>query len=146
MPKGASGVPIERAHEAHRLQVAASLEFLRSTSNFDLPAIWGGDLNMRRSEDRILYFVEQTGNGLNEVSSYCVNNPDNCDLNINDDSSQPWFQTQDLQGWADGARVSIEPIRMEEIFDEPIDGVMLSDHSGFLVVYKLSWTAQLPGS
>jgi hypothetical protein len=140
--KGASGVPIERAHEAHRLQVDAALEFLRTTSNFDLPAIWGGDMNMRRSEDRIRYFIQQTGDGLNEVSSYCVDNPDRCDLNIGDNSDQPWFQTQDLQGWADGVRVSIEPTRMEEIFDEPEDGKMLSDHNGFLVVYRLSWPAQ----
>jgi hypothetical protein len=140
--KGASGVPIERAHEAHRLQVDAALEFLRTTSNFDLPAIWGGDMNMRRSEDRIRYFIQQTGDGLNEVSSYCVDNPDRCDLNIGDNSDQPWFQTQDLQGWADGVRLSIEPTRMEEIFDEPEDGKMLSDHNGFLVVYRLSWPAQ----
>lgn len=144
--KGASGVPIARAHEAHRLQVDGTLEFLRSTSNFDLPGIWGGDMNMRRSEDRLRYFVDQAGDGLHEVSSYCVENPANCDLNINDKSEQPWFQTQDLQGWADGTRVSIEPIRMEEIFDKPVSGKMLSDHSGFLVVYRLSWLAQDPGS
>ena len=144
--KGASGVPIERAHEAHRLQLDAALEFLRTTSNFDLPAIWGGDMNMRRSEDRIRYFVQQTGKGLNEVSSYCIENPDRCDLNIRDNSDTPWFQTQDLQGWADGIRVSIEPVRMEEIFDEPIDGQMLSDHNGFLVEYRLSWDAQSPDS
>jgi hypothetical protein len=140
--KGASGVPIARAHEAHRLQVDAALEFLLSTTNFDLPAIWGGDMNMRRSEDRISYFVEQTGDGLHEVSSYCIENPANCQVNINDKSDQPWFQTQDLQGWDDGSRVSIEPIRLEEIFDQPVDGKMLSDHSGFLVDYRLSWPIQ----
>lgn len=144
--KGASGVTIERAHEAHRLQLDAALEFLRSTSNFDLPAIWGGDINMRRSEDRIRYFIEQTGDGLNEVSSYCIANPDRCDLNIRDDSDAPWFQTQDLQGWADGLRVAIEPVRMVEIFDEPVDGVMLSDHNGFLVIYRLSWPVQASDS
>ena len=140
--KGASGVTMERAHEAHRLQLDAALAFLRSTSNFDLPAIWGGDINMRRSEDRIRYFVEQAGEGLNEVSSYCIENPDRCDFNIRDDSDTPWFQTQDLQGWADGVRVSIEPVRMDEIFDRPVDGKMLSDHNGFLVTYRLSWPAQ----
>ena len=143
--KGASGVPTERAHEAHRLQLDAALEFLRTTSNFDLPAIWGGDMNMRRSQDRIRYFVQQAGERLNEVSSYCLENPDRCDLNIQDNSDEPWFQTQDLQGWADGVRVSIEPKRMEEIFDQPENGKMLSDHNGFLVVYRLSWPVQDPG-
>jgi hypothetical protein len=140
--KGASGVPIARAHEAHRLQVDATLEFLDATVNFDLPGIWGGDLNMRRSEDRISYFVDQSGDALREVSSYCTENPANCEMNIHDNSDQPWFQTQDLQGWADGAQVSVEPIRMEEIFDQPVNGKMLSDHSGFLVDYRLSWPVQ----
>jgi hypothetical protein len=40
----------------------------------------------------------------------------------------------------------VEPIRMEEIFDKPVDGKMLSDHSGFLVVYRLSWPIQESGS
>jgi len=140
--KAASGVPLARAHEAHRLQVDAALEFLRTTSNFELPAIWGGDMNMRRSEERLIYFVDQTKGGLNEVSSYCIENPENCELNITDKSDQPWFQTQDLQGWSDGIQVSVEPIRMEEVFDQSVDGKMLSDHSGFLVIYRLSWLAQ----
>ena len=100
---------------------------------------------MRRSQDSIRYFVQQAGERLNEVSSYCLENPDRCDLNIQDNSDEPWFQTQDLQGWADGVRVSIEPKRMEEIFDQPENGKMLSDHNGFLVVYRLSWPVQDPG-
>lgn len=144
--KGASGVPIERAHEAHRLQVDAAIEFLSDASNSDYPGIWAGDMNMRRSEDRLRYFVDQTEGRLNEVSSYCIANPANCKMHINDNSDTPWFETQDLQGWADGIRVSVEPIHMEEMFDKPVDGKMLSDHSGFLVVYRLSWPVQESGS
>lgn len=137
--KNSTGVSIERAHAAHRLQVDATREFLLQNSDHELPAIWGGDLNMRHSEERIVHFVEQAGENLNEVSSWCLENPDACDLKIRSDSDTPWFENQDLQGWTSGTRVNVQPIRIEEIFDDPVDGVMASDHSGFIVIYRLSW-------
>ena len=137
--KNSTGVSIERAHAAHRLQVDATQEFLLQKSDHELPAIWGGDLNMRHSEERIVHFVERAGDSLNEVSSYCLKNPDACDLKIRSDSDTPWFENQDLQGWTSGTRVSVKPISIEEIFDDPVDGVMASDHSGFIVTYRLSW-------
>ena len=143
--KKASGVPLERAHAAHKLQVDATVEFIRQTSDYELPMIWGGDLNMRRSEDRISYFIEKSGEELNEVSSYCLQHPDRCRMRVRTESDKPWFETQDLQGWGSGKRVTVEPISVEEIFDLPVDGKMLSDHSGFLVVYRLSWMEPDPG-
>jgi endonuclease/exonuclease/phosphatase family metal-dependent hydrolase len=143
--KKASGVPLERAHAAHKLQVDATVEFIRQTSDYELPMIWGGDLNMRRSEDRIGYFIEQSGAELNEVSSYCLRHADRCRMRVRTESDKPWFETQDLQGWGSGKRVTVEPISVEEIFDLPVDGKMLSDHSGFLVVYRLSWMEPDPG-
>ena len=80
--KAASGVPLGRTLEAHKLQVASTVEFLERNSNPTLPAIWGGDLNMRHSDDRIDYFVNRAGEGLNEVSSYCLENTEKCDINM----------------------------------------------------------------
>jgi hypothetical protein len=137
--KTASGVSLERAHMAHRLQIDATQEFLTRRSDYKFPAIWGGDLNMRHSEERIVYFVKRTGEGLNEVSSWCLKNPDACDIRLRSDSETPWFENQDLQGWTSGTRVSVKPLRIEEVFDDPVDGVMASDHSGFIVIYRLSW-------
>ena len=137
--KNSTGVSIERAHAAHRLQVDATQEFLLQNSDHELPAIWGGDLNMRHSEERIVHFVAQAGDSLNEVSSWCLENSDACDLKIRSDSDTPWFENQDLQGWTSGTRVSVRPLSIEEIFDDPVDGVMASDHSGFIVIYRLSW-------
>ena len=137
--KKASGVSLERAHTAHRLQVDATAEFLNRHSVREFPVIWGGDLNMRQSEDRIRYFVEQAGESLNEVSSWCLKNTAACDIKIRSESDTPWFEYQDLQGWSSGQRVSVKPVRIEEVFDEPADGVMASDHPGFIVIYSLSW-------
>jgi len=138
--KNSSGVSLERAHTAHRLQVDATEEFLNQHSRNDFPLIWGGDLNMRQSEDRIRYFVDRAGENLNEVSSWCLRNPDACDIKIRSNSDIPWFEYQDLQGWTSGKRVTVKPIRIEEVFDEPADGIMASDHTGFIVIYRLSWT------
>jgi len=136
-----TGVPLERAHEAHRLQIDATAQFLEQNANYELPGIWGGDFNMRRSEDRIRHFIKRYGEGINEVTSWCLQNLQSCDFKIRSDSEQPWFENQDLQGWASGTRVEIKPVRIEEVFDEAPTGVMASDHNGFIVTYRLSWPA-----
>jgi len=137
--RGASGVSNERALTAHNLQVAEVSAFLKSLNKPHLPFIWGGDLNMRHAPDRIQYFVERSGDKLNEVSSFCVDPANDCEVRINWETDTPWYETQDLQGWASGEQVHVEPIRVEALFDEPVDGVMLSDHNGLLVEYRLTW-------
>ena len=60
----------------------------------------------------------------------------------------PWMDTQDLQFFWPGDRVSIRPIRVEAMFDGGPSGPELSDHDGFLVTYELSWprdAARQPG-
>jgi hypothetical protein len=49
------------------------------------------------------------------------------------------MDTQDLQAFFPGARIDITPIAIEAMFDEPVDGVMLSDHDAYLVEYRVSW-------
>ena len=57
------------------------------------------------------------------------------------DGDEPWMDTEDLQGFESGGGVTVEPIRVEAMFDKPWKGDTLSDHDGFLVVYRLSWPA-----
>jgi endonuclease/exonuclease/phosphatase family metal-dependent hydrolase len=140
--KAASGVSLSRTLEAHKLQVASTVEFLEKNSNTSLPAIWGGDLNMRHSDDRIDYFVKRAGEDLFEVSSYCLENKDKCNVDMDWETDRPWYVSQDLQGWADGKRVGVKPIRVEEAFNQPVNGKMPSDHNGLLVTYRLSWSVQ----
>jgi len=137
--RNSTGVSNERALLAHNLQVEETSAFLEELDRDSLPFIWGGDLNMRHAQDRIEYFVERAGDSLNEVSSYCSHPATDCEIRIRWDSDKPWFETQDLQGWVSGARVQVEPVRVEAVFDEPVNGVMPSDHNGLLVFYRLSW-------
>ena len=137
--RGASRVSEERSLNAHNLQVAEANEFLRSLNKGHLPFIWGGDINMRHADDRIRYFVDRSGGKLNEVSSFCVKPANDCEVRIQWDSDTPWYETQDLQGWVSGSQVNVTPLKVEALFDEPVDGIMPSDHNGLLVYYRLSW-------
>jgi endonuclease/exonuclease/phosphatase family metal-dependent hydrolase len=140
--RGASGVKAERSLTAHNLQVDETNEFLNGLDEPIIPFIWGGDLNMRHADDRIEFFVERSEGTLNEVSSFCVRNPDHCEVITRWDTDTPWYETQDLQGWLTGTLVDILPFQVEGMFDEPVDGVMPSDHDGVLVRYRLTWSVE----
>jgi endonuclease/exonuclease/phosphatase family metal-dependent hydrolase len=137
--RGASGVSEQRSLTAHNLQLDEANEFLDGLDEPTLPFIWGGDLNMRHADDRIEFFVERSEGELNEVSSFCVENPTRCEVVMRWDTDSPWYETQDLQGWARGILVDIEPARIEKLFDERVGKFMPSDHDGLLVHYRLSW-------
>lgn len=137
--RGRSGVTDERALIAHNLQVDEARDFLRKIINRDLPFIWGGDLNMRNSSDRLVYFVETSIYRINEVSAFCSANPEDCETQFEWHSDAPWQETQDLQGWVPGNQISVMPLSMEMLFDDPVDGIMTSDHDAVFVKYRLSW-------
>lgn len=137
--RGASRVSDERSLTAHNLQVDEANDYIESVVKEPLPIIWGGDINMKHADDRIEYFVERSGGNLNEVSSFCIDPANDCEVRIQWESDTPWYETQDLQGWVSGKRVSVIPIRVEAMFDEPQEGIMPSDHNGLLVHYRLSW-------
>ena len=141
--RGASGVSAERSLVAHNLQVDEANEYLENLGKDHQPFIWGGDVNMRHADDRIEYFVERSGDKLNEVSSFCIDPTTDCEVRIQWESDTPWYETQDLQGWVSGSQVSVSPFRVEDVFDEPQEGLMPSDHNGLLVHYRLSWP--MPG-
>lgn len=137
--RGASGVSRERSRIAHAYQVDDASEFLEDATDYDLPEIWGGDLNMRHSDDRIEYFIKRAGGKVDEVSSFCVIPENDCDVRIQWKTDAPWYETQDLQGWFSGKLVEVRPVSVTALFDVPTDSVMQSDHDGLLVRYRLSW-------
>ena len=135
--RGASGVDKSRSLYAHNRQIDEIKLFLDRHLRPDWPFIYGGDFNTRRSADRFNHKIERMPGTV--VQYYCELVRQDCNRRVTFNSSQPWLDTQDLQGFADGAAVSIRPIRVEAVFDEP-GGGMLSDHYGCLVTYELSWS------
>ena len=133
----ASGVDLARAHAAHRYQTDESAGFLARARNPANPLIFGGDFNMRRAPDRLDHFTYRKP--YNIVRHYCTVIVNDCDVRMSWNGDAPWLDTQDLQGFDDGAVVNVRPWRIEAVFDKPSSGGKLSDHDGYEVTYRLSW-------
>jgi len=137
--RGASGVSAARDGEAHARQAIAASEFIARTQDMAVPLIFGGDFNMRHSEDRWAEFSEY--HPLTLVHEVCVDPASGCEVKMSWDGDAPWMDTQDLQFFADGEQLTVRPVRVEALFDGGASGPRLSDHDGFLVTYELSWPA-----
>lgn len=137
--RGASGVSVARDGEAHARQAVAASDFIARTQDLAAPLIFGGDFNMRHSEDRWAEFSEY--HPLTLVHEVCVDPASGCEVRMSWDGDAPWMDTQDLQFFADGERLTVRPLRVEALFDGGASGPQLSDHDGFLVTYELRWPA-----
>jgi endonuclease/exonuclease/phosphatase family metal-dependent hydrolase len=136
--KKASGVPPERYTAAHEFQADEVRDYLFAEINDDRRAlIAGGDFNTRNDRGRLAYLTGNTYDPI--VRYYCTQSEDRCDVRISFDGDEPWLDTQDLQAFFPGKRIDVIPIAIEALFDEPVDGKMLSDHDAYLVEYRVTW-------
>lgn len=135
--RGASKAPPARNLEAHARQANEASAFINDTHDDSFPIVFGGDFNMRHSQQRWDNFTRYQPMEL--VHRACMEPQSGCDVRMSWDGDEPWVDTQDLQFFESGDRVSIEPIRVEALFDGGPNGPVLSDHDGFLVTYRLSW-------
>ena len=134
----ASGVPPERSKVAHNLQADEIQDYLSAEINDDRRAlIAGGDFNTRGDRGRLEYLTGDDHSPI--VRFYCTQSEDRCDIRISFDGDEPWLDTQDLQAFFPGNRIDVRPIGIEALFDEPVDGKMLSDHDAYLVEYRVTW-------
>lgn len=134
----ASGVPVERARTAHNLQADDVRDFLRSELiESGRALIVGGDFNTKGDRERLNYL--QKGPFTPIVRFYCTQVVDDCQIKTSFDGDEPWRDTQDLQAFYSGERIGVRPVEIDAVFDEPYEGRRLSDHDGYLVVYRLAW-------
>jgi endonuclease/exonuclease/phosphatase family metal-dependent hydrolase len=131
-----SGVPEPRALAAHRQQVDELDALMARARNDAWPFIYAGDFNTKKSQARFSHNDETMRATL--VTHYCLTSSD-CDARMNWAGETPWLDTQDLQGFESGSRVSVRPVRAEEMFAEPVNGRVLSDHDAYVVTYRLTW-------
>ena len=136
--RSASKAPARRNLAAHDRQALAASRFIAETEDPDAPQILGGDFNMRHSEERWGNFSRY--HPLDLVHETCALAASPCKVLMSWDGDEPWMDTQDLQFYAGGTKIAIQPIRVEAMFDGSTRGDRLSDHDGFLVTYELSWT------
>lgn len=135
--RGASRAPAPRHLAAHDRQSLEASAFVDRSHNDAYPLIFGGDFNMRHSEERWENFSRYQS--LNLVHRVCADPAAGCDVRLSWDGDEPWMDTQDLQFYWPGDTVSVRPLRVEAMFDGGESGPELSDHDGFLVTYELSW-------
>lgn len=135
----ASGAPRHRTRAAHAIQTVELSAFLAARRDRDHPTILGGDFNMRGSETRFEFFDDLLP--LTLVHRYCLENRTGCAVTASWDGDAPWMDTQDMQLFADGRRMSIRPVKVETMFDGRPQSPALSDHDALRVVYELSWPA-----
>lgn len=143
-----SRVGRRRSLRAHRLQVEEVARFIAARRDQRAPMIYGGDLNMRHNDERFAHFDDTVPHAL--VHRHCADPAAGCKVAISWDDDAPWMDTQDQQGFADGAagaggtRVTVRPVQVEAMFDAPWRGARLADHDGLLVTYRLSWRPSGP--
>lgn len=134
--QGASRAPKPRALAAHMRQSAEAAGFIAGVNDPAFPLVFGGDFNMRYSEERFADFSRYVP--LEIVHRWCLGSANGCDVRMSWDGDEPWMDTQDLQLFRSSPAVRIRPIRVEAMFDGG-DAPQLSDHDGFLVTYELRW-------
>lgn len=137
-----AGVPDPRSTLAHGFQVDEIDVFLSEHRDPRRPLVFGGDFNTGGAPYRFDYASSRWLSHL--ADEYCTIEADDCEIRLSYDGDEPWLDTQDLQGFLDGSEVRVRPIRIEAMFDEPIDGTLLSDHDGLFVEYRLRWSAGAP--
>lgn len=137
----ASGVSARRHHSAHREQASFLQRFAAEAVEAHQPVILGGDFNMRHSEIRFGSF--QPAQSLEIVHRFCASKPEVCEVRMSWDDDEPWMDTQDLQLFRSGAKVTVQPVSVEAMFDGEPGEPRLSDHDGFLVTYELKWSRLL---
>jgi len=133
--KKSSGVPDTRSFYAYQLQVDELTTFINEHRDPTHPLILGGDFNLRESPNRLKYVREKVTFPF--VRAWCHVDPSVCRSKVK--GVDPWH-SQDQQVFNGSPVVNVEPIATDEVFDSE-DGKVLSDHSGFLVTYRISWFA-----
>lgn len=134
---GAAGVPRERSRYAHSRQIDDMVKLFERDWRGQGPLIYAGDFNTGGAPNRFAYKDEKMPGEL--AHRFCDAHRDRCQVKVSWDNEMPWLHTEDLQGYADGGGIKIEPIEISEMFGQPVDGKQLSDHDALLVKYKISW-------
>lgn len=132
----AARAPADRTLKAHNLQTDELLGFLARRRAPDRPLLIGGDFNVRNAPERYDYGPSRP---YKVVAEYCHTVSAACAVNTDDQT--PWLRSQDLQGFAGAGQVQITPVAAGTLFDKG-----LSDHAGYLVRYRLTWTTEREAS
>jgi endonuclease/exonuclease/phosphatase family metal-dependent hydrolase len=128
----AAKVPLARSLAAHNRQTEELLDFIADNASAERPLLVGGDFNVKNAPDR--YYHKAAERPFTVVSEYCAQGGA-CVQPAR--GERPWLASQDLQAFAGPVR----PLAAGHAFDGRA-GARLSDHDGYVVRYRLSWTPE----
>lgn len=133
-----SGVPGPRTLKAHNLQTDELLQFLAERHETSWPLLIGGDFNVRNAPER--YDYEAAARPYKVVAEFCVQQAAGCQGPAYPAQARPWLLSQDLQAFRGALTAEVRPMAVENLVVAP-DGKPLSDHQGYLVRYRIDWSA-----
>ena len=127
--------PTEEAQQARMTQMQEMREYVWATKGSGAALIMGGDYNFRKGDDDyesfLGFFMVQ------ETSEVCGHNQ-GCLGNELARNFGP--NAIDHQFYDPGSNViRIEPTSYGHVFQQPVNGRMLSDHEGIEMRYRISW-------
>lgn len=138
----AAKAPPAETLAAHNAQTRELMGFIKANRTAGAPMVVGGDFNVKNAPQR--YYYQALERPYTVVSEFCAQPGSGCGANAADGDgvapdagAEPWLKSQDLQAFNDGA-VRVRPLRAETMFSQGAE--RLSDHDGYLVRYRLSWT------
>ena len=136
--KRAAKVPLARSLHAHKLQTDELMAFIADKRAIDSPLLVGGDFNVKGAPDRYGYRAE--ARPYKVVSEFCSDRGAGCEGQTFAAEAKPWLRSQDLQAFISHSQVNVRPVRVETLFGAASPTGRLSDHEGYLVRYRLSWS------
>lgn len=131
----AAKAPPAETLAAHNGQTRELLGFIKANRTQGAPMVVGGDFNVKNAPQR--YYYQALEKPYTVVSEFCTQPDSGCGEGGPDAAAEPWLKSQDLQAFNDGA-VRVRPLSSRTMFDQGRS--RLSDHDGYLVRYRLSWT------
>ena len=144
--KRASRASLKRSLKAHNLQVEELQAFISGHRAAGAPLLVGGDFNVKGSAARYDHLAD--ARPYKVVSEFCSAPASACEGQTAQHEVEPWLRSQDLQGFEAAPAVDVRPVRVDTVFGRDASGVRLSDHDGYLVRYRLTWslTAEPPAA
>lgn len=137
--KRASRTPPARFLRAHNLQTEQLVSFIKREHEADIPLLVGGDFNVKGAPAR--YDYDEGARPYTVVSEFCDALTARCEGQAPDATVKPWLRSQDLQAFHPGGPVDVRPVGVTTILDARRGERALSDHAGYLVRYRLSWSS-----
>ncbi|WCT75088.1 sphingomyelin phosphodiesterase [Sphingomonas naphthae] len=145
--KAASGVSKARFTYAFTRQVDTIGAFLRANLPAGTPYVLAGDTNIGKSTVRRSYFNAMLARLPRSIGmaaapqtalATCFDPLTPCLTPRDADARTAFRKGKDLQVYAGGLGVGIEPVSISVPFGRERDGTMLSDHVGYVATYRLT--------